>query len=492
MAWIVMNLSPAKQASIIIAASAIMHLLVAGNGGLGSDEAHYALYGYYLDWSYFDHPPLVGWLQAIILTVSDSEFALRLFPILIAIATSAALYRLVQILFPYENEKLPLISVALFNLGIMFQLMGISMLPEVPLLLLTILFLIFFLRALEHEKLTDWLAVGLFLGLAGLSKYTAVTLVVTMVLYLIWQQRLSVFQKPGIWAATLIAAVIISPVFYWNMNHDWISFSYQLNHGFKPRPWSIKLFGASQGAQFVVYTPGLYIASIAALIAAWHERNHAGVQLLVLLAAPVFLLFAWGSGFQATLPHWTALAWLGVIPLAARWMLCHWQNRGVKILAWSIPVIGLPIIILIFSEFFNPWMPVPDNKHPFKQLYGWEKAAGRAIEIRDQLNAETTKSDRPARLFVSNWSLASRLAWYARPNAVFVTDRKFNQFNLWYGSAQDKDWGVLVLPIHSRMPKTNGQAEQFESCLEKEKMEYVVNGRIFTTFIFYICRDYHA
>ncbi len=487
-----MNLSPAKQASIIIAVSAIMHLLVAGNGGLGSDEAHYALYGYYLDWSYFDHPPLVGWLQAIILNVSDSEFALRLFPILIAIATSAALYRLVQILFPNENVKLPLISVALFNLGIMFQLMGISMLPEDPLLLLAILLLIFFLRALEDEKLINWVAVGLFLGLAGLSKYTAVTLVVTMLLYLLWQQRLSLLKKPGIWVATLIAAVIISPVFYWNMNHDWISFSYQLDHGFKARPWSIKLFAASQAAQFVVYTPGLYIASIAALIAAWRERNNASIQLLFLLVAPVFLLFAWGSGFQATLPHWTALAWLGVIPLAARWMLFHWQNRGVKILAWSIPVIGLPIILIIFSEFFSPWMPVPDNKHPFKQLYGWEKAAGRAVEIRDELNLETNGLTRPAKLFVSNWSLASRLAWYAKPNAVFVTDRRLDQFDLWYGPAQNDDWGVLVMPIHSRMPKTNGQAQQFESCLEKERMEYKANGRILTTFIFYICKNYHA
>ena len=487
-----MNLSPAKQASIIVAASAILHLLVAGNAGLGSDEAHYALYGYFPDWSYFDHPPLVGWLQAIILNFSASEFALRLFPILIAIATSAALYRLVQILFPYENAKLPLISVALFNLGIMFQLMGISMLPEDPLLLMALLFLIFFLRALEDEKLINWIAVGLFLGLAGLSKYTAVTLVVTMLLYLLWQRRLDVFQKSGIWAAALIAAVMISPVLYWNMNHDWISFAYQLDHGFKARPWSIKLFATSQAAQFVVYTPGLYIASIAALIAAWHERNHASVQLLFLLIAPVFLLFAWGSGFEATLPHWTALAWLGVIPLAARWMLFHWQNRGVKILAWSIPVIGLPIILVIFSELFSPWMPVPDNKHPFKQLYGWQQAASRAIEIRDEINSQAIASERPAKLFVSNWSLASRLAWYARPNAVFVTDRRQDQFDLWYGSARTGDWGVMVMPIHSRMPKTNGKPEQFESCTEKEKMEHVVNGRVLTSFIFYICKNYHA
>ena len=59
---------------------AALHLLVAGRVPLSADEAHYALYGLHLDWSYFDHPPLVGWLQALVLPVSSSEFALRLWP----------------------------------------------------------------------------------------------------------------------------------------------------------------------------------------------------------------------------------------------------------------------------------------------------------------------------------------------------------------------------------------------------------------------------
>ena len=42
---------------------ALAHLILAMGVGLSVDEAHYALYAYHLDWSYFDHPPLVGWLQ---------------------------------------------------------------------------------------------------------------------------------------------------------------------------------------------------------------------------------------------------------------------------------------------------------------------------------------------------------------------------------------------------------------------------------------------
>jgi len=486
-----MKPTAATSAIYIVATSTILHFLVAGQVGLGSDEAHYALYGLHPDWSYFDHPPLVGWIQAIILFFSESDFALRIFPILIFAATNFALYRLVQILFPLENRKLPLISVALFNLALTFQIMGMSMLPEVPLLLMTILALIFFLRALEHRKWQDWIGVGIFLGLAGLSKYTAVTVAITMLLYLVLQRRLALFREPGIWLAIVVAAVIISPVFYWNIIHDWASFTYQIDHGFKARPWSVRLFAISQAGQFVAYTPGLYIASVAAVISAWRERNHPGVQLLILLAIPVFLLFAWGSGFETTLLHWTALAWLGCIPLAARWILFHWQKRTVRIIGWSIPVISLPVILLIYSEFLYPWYPIKENKHPFQQLYGWQEAADRAVRIRNQLNEKPGASDHPAKIFVSNWSLASRLAWYARPNQVLVMGRRQTQFTHWFGKARDGDWGVLVMPVQSRMPGVEGKNEQFSTCHEQEKMKHVVHAKVFTTFIFYVCNDYH-
>ena len=43
------------------------------------DEAHYALYGLHLDWSYFDHPPLVGWIQALPINFEFSVGFIRLF-----------------------------------------------------------------------------------------------------------------------------------------------------------------------------------------------------------------------------------------------------------------------------------------------------------------------------------------------------------------------------------------------------------------------------
>jgi len=63
-----------------IALAIIIHLVFGFILGLSVDEAHYALYGLHLDWSYFDHPPLVGWLQALPVHWNWSDGWLRLIP----------------------------------------------------------------------------------------------------------------------------------------------------------------------------------------------------------------------------------------------------------------------------------------------------------------------------------------------------------------------------------------------------------------------------
>jgi len=88
----------------LIAGVTLLHLLVAPGIGLSVDEAHYALYGLHLDWSYFDHPPMVGWLQAVILPFAQSDFALRLIPIALSAAASVVLYQLALELFPDQSQ----------------------------------------------------------------------------------------------------------------------------------------------------------------------------------------------------------------------------------------------------------------------------------------------------------------------------------------------------------------------------------------------------
>jgi 4-amino-4-deoxy-L-arabinose transferase-like glycosyltransferase len=480
-------LGPWRATCVLTLVVAVLHLLAAGQVPLSADEAHYALYGFKLDWSYFDHPPLVGWLQALVLPWSQSEFALRLWPVTFGAATSLVLYRLTLRLFPQTHPWLGFWTVAFYQSGLLFQILGLALLPETPLLLFTLLGMLALLRALEQGRLRDWLLFGFCLGLAGLSKYTAVTVAVSALLLVVFQNRLDTLRTAGPWMALLVATLLIFPVLYWNMTHDWLSFRYQFGHGFRPKDWAWRRVGISQLAQFFAYAPAIYVFGLAALFAGFKEWRERGVQMLMLLVLPVLLLFASGSGREETLPHWTALAWAGVTPLATRWVLKHWTQRSVRNLLYFSAGYSLLVLALLYTLFLVPTLSFPGSRHPLSPLLGWPEAATHAATLR----AEFAREEPKALLLVPNWSLASRLAWYARPLPVQVTDTRFDQFDLWFGTPHVGTGGVLVVP--DVMLKAGRRVlPLFEACRETEPYSVVRAGRPVVTFYFYLCRNYRG
>ena len=138
--------------------------------------------------------------------------------------------------------------------------------PETPLLLFALLAMLALLNALERGQLAAWLLFGLCIGLAGLSKYTAVTLVFTAALFVVLQRRLDVLRTPGPWLAVALALLLIAPVLYWNATHDWLSFRYQLEHGYRAKDWEWTRVGITQLAQFFAYAPGIYVFGLIALV----------------------------------------------------------------------------------------------------------------------------------------------------------------------------------------------------------------------------------
>ena len=478
-------LGPWRATLLLTLAVALLHLLAAGRVSLSTDEAHYALYGLHLDWSYFDHPPLVGWLQALVLPFSPSEFALRLWPIALSAATALALYFFAQRLFPNTHPWLGFWSVLFYESGLLFQLLGLALVPETLLLLFALLAMLSLLRALDSGRLLDWVLFGLCLGLAGLSKYTAITLALTAVLFMTFQQRLTVLRTPGPWLAVLTAALLISPVLCWNATHDWVSFRYQLDHGFRPKDWEWTRAGLSQLAVMFAYAPGIYIFGLVALVAGFREWRERGVQLTLLLVLPVLLLFASGSGREESLPHWTALAWAGVAPLSVRWLLGHWTRRPVHLLGYFSGGYSLALILLLHVLVIFPSLPFPRKYHPLAPLTGWPQAAQRAT----QLHMELLREHPQAVLLVPNWSLASRLAWYARPLPVQVPDERFDQFDLWFGSPPNGAAGVLVTP-NNFLKSAQRVRERFARCEEQETLPVYAGDAAIVTFHFYLCRGY--
>jgi len=482
------RLNPLQATLLLIAATALVRLFAAGDVGLSVDEAHYALYGMRPDWSYFDHPPMIGWLQAVALQFSESDLSMRVIPVLLFAATSWVLYRVTLALFPAETPWLGFISVALLQSGAIFQLIGMAMLPDTPLLLLGLLLLWVLHSVVIEGCVQNWLWLGVLLGLAALSKYTSITLLVTVVLALTLGKQWRQLRSPWPWLAIAAGSILIMPILYWNYRHDWISFLYQLHHGTGKSSWEWTRFFASEGAQMLAYGPGLCVFGLIALAYGLKHWRVSGAWLCLSFSIPVLLLFGMGAGYEMTLPHWTSLGWAGLTPLTAYWLHRHWQSLWVRIGVRSAMVYSVAVITIIFSEFISPWLPFGDNENPLRDLYGWKQAAQRAEQLRLQMS--TAPAGSAPLLFTANWTYASRLAWYAHPLPVQVTDSRFDQFDLWFGSPQNEARGILVLwPDQHAAPVTGG-AGQFTACELRDSLPVSSHGHLLSTFTFYACHGF--
>lgn len=471
---------PLLATIILLSVITLLNALIANHVGLSVDEAHYALYGTHLAWSYYDHPPLVGWLQALIIPFSHSDFALRLWPMLFNIGSALVLYRLSITLFPREKPWFGFFCVTLMQGAIIINLLSISFLPQTALIFFGLLTLLFLYNAVNKEKLRDFILLGLSMGLAALSEYTAVFLVIGSGLYIITTKPQLLFNRKLYITATL-TFILILPILVWNYQHDWISFSYQKNHVLSNNHWAGKLFLLSQLTQVFLYGFVLCIFGALAICTKPCYWQLNAVRLLVLFTLPCLLFFAYSSGYTFTLPHWTALAWLAVIPLAVRYGYHHWRSTWMKIIVYFSAIYSLILILLIHLCAWQAWFNLPLDKQPLRDLYGWSQAATVANSLHSPI------------LFVSNWTLASRLAWYSQQPVQILGAEGNTQFTLWYGRPQENTSGIVVMPYgSSAIDLVGSHAGQFKHCQLIEKLPIYNHKNLVNSFDFYYCTDYQT
>lgn len=479
-----------KQASLaMVAFMAAMSLYFAVTLPFSPDEAHYALYGTHLDWSYFDHPPMVGWVQSFFLLFGDSELVLRIAPLLFSLVSGILLYRIVKQEF---SESAAWIAVLFYASIPMFRLLGQAWVPESPLMLVGLGCLVFTLRLqkgeLSETKLTDWASLGFLLGCAALSKYTAVTLAFSVALVLFRQFGLRVLSASGFWVMGAIAAVLLLPILWWNYQHDWMSFLYQLNHGAGKSEWAVFKALQMQAGQVGTYGLLTYVLGIVSTV--WVLRDVERRQkfmVYLLFAWPILILFSVLAAKGRSLPHWTAMGVLFLIPVMSAWLESKWvgsfKGNLHKVWVTLLAVPSLLILLGAFAVLSGANLGYKDYQHPLQDLVGWKEVAAQTRDL--------AESDEEGfqQVFVPNWSHGSRYAWYARPLPAKILDTRVDQFDLWFGAATPGDSGYLVL--HREKNKYHTQLlSRFEQCELKAERGADLNGVKVNHFKIYRCTNY--
>ncbi|MFA6192028.1 MAG: glycosyltransferase family 39 protein [Sulfurimonas sp.] len=459
---------------------AILRLLLAPFVGLGVDEAHYVLYALNLDLSYFDHPPLVGWVQYIFTSLfSTNEFGSRTAAILIGAITSIFIYKLIFEI--NRNKKEAFIAVLALHASFLFNALFLMLMPD-TLLFLLILPTIFAVIKLEKESsLPNWILLGTLLGLAGLAKYTAVLFIAPIILYFIIKKRYELFYSPKIIPAILIALIIISPVLIWNIQNDWSSFAYQSEHvvGENTIKWSA--FFSSTAAQFVTYNPFLFPLAFYGLYKALLSKNDT-LFLTALFGLVFILFFSYASLHKTALPHWSALFYLLFIPIGSYYTL-QLGAKMKKYLKFAI-TFGLILSSIAYAELGFKFLPFPDYQSPHRDIYGWDM-------IMKKANEQIEKNPDSA-LAVTNWTLASRAMYYNRDynSSVFLIDDRKDQFDIWEKeSAIGKD--LLFINTYC-FKKDISQYARCDEVIPRHEFDIILGSNKVNRINFVTCKNYQG
>lgn len=458
-----MLISYKKVTIIFIVVSTCIRLLLANFLEFGNDEVYYWLYAKYPALSHFDHPPMVGFFIQFFTgnLFFESEFFIRLAAI---IPASLSMYFMYLIGTYLKNSATGFLAVILYNLNFYgFIISGTFILPDSPMVLFWLISFFLFLQSLpknpdEIDNKIKLFFAFFFLGCAIYSKYQAVYLLFAVVLFVIFFNS-KWLKNTTLYLGLLFPITAIFLIFYWNYSNDFISFKFHNNRvsifslNFNKDSFFRELLG-----QIVYTNPYVFFIIIVALLKIrerkfeFDSKNNA---FFMLASIPLILTTIYLSLSKDTLPHWSGISYLTLIPIGAA-HLVNKKNIEKKLLIFFA---ALSMIFIVGLLVINWGLFIPKNtslkieeqgrKDVLMDLYGWKQASEKVKNILEKENLTHLP------IVSKGWFPTSHIDYYiARPNkmSIFALGdlQEIHKYYWIHKSRFDKDFKEALYITDSR------------------------------------------
>ncbi len=404
---------------ILIVFNLIVRLLISITTNLGNDEAYYFTYGLTPDISYYDHPPMIGFL--ILLTTFGLEFTgeffMRLGPLVFGTLNIIIIYKIGKEIL---NEKAGFISALMASSSLYSTIIaGTFIMPDTPLSFFWLLSLYMAVCVVRYNRNKDLILFGLFSGLAMISKYQASLLWFGLFLYFLFYKR-EYFKRTSLYISLILTAVIFSPVIIWNIENGFYSFSF---HSSRIGESSINMLWVIReiAGQFGYNNPINFVIIVVAMFPIFKKRlikNNEELKVIFLTSFPLIILSIILSFTSQTLPHWSGPAYYGLILLASYYIASEESDIQRKFKSWIAGAnVLMFIIVLLGIIHINKGIINSTDNSDIEQLgrndfsldmYGWDLAGEK---INEWVNDQDFNENRPA--FVSRfWYPANHFTYY--------------------------------------------------------------------------------
>ena len=328
-------------------------MIVAGTVELGNDEVYYRLYAQPLQWNYFDHPPMVGWLIRLSTfnLFIDNAFTIRLGAIICGAVTTWLMYKCGKRLV---NEYTGFLAAFLYTANIYGSIIaGTFILPDSPQMVWWVASLFVLIKITETKYITkksvrNILWFGVLTGLGMLCKIHTVFLWFGFGLYILLYCR-DWLQHWSIYAAASITILLFTPVLLWNVQNDFITFTYHSKRvDVASGGLNVESFFSFVGGQIFYCNPVVFFLIARAI---WHRDlfvKPTNRRLLLLAALPLIFLATAVSLFKELLPHWTGPGFASLILLTASYYSRkHWVSRSKRFAPLSFSIANGLLLFIV-------------------------------------------------------------------------------------------------------------------------------------------------
>jgi len=402
---------------------------------LSYDEAYYWDWSRFLDFGYYNKPPMIAWIIRVSTEFfGNTEFAVR-FPALIL--TTLTIFFSYLLVYKYFNENKAFLLLLTFSFIPILTVYSFIITIDPPLIFFWILSLFFFLRYLENPNYKNAIFTGFFIGLGLLTKQTMFTFLFLGITYLLIFNK-DLFFKKETFLLFLIALLVYFPNIYWNYIHQFILVKHTEEH-FSRKTFSLfsflKFFRDSISVYtplflFFLYTGGEYTKKF------FKKESEEKLNFLYFLSFPVILGLLFLSFFIKLNVNWILpfvltgfLFFFAYFSLSKEWEILIFANLILSIL--------LSIIVYLFG-YFPEKFPEPFQVL-LERFKGWKVLAERVEKYYTQKIPLVTEGRQ----------LAATLSFYVKthPEVYVMQFDPFpeNQYHLWRGVDILKGKEVLIV-----------------------------------------------
>ena len=298
------------------------------------DEAYYWVYSKFLDWGYFDHPPMTGLLIKMGYAIFPNELGVRLFPLLLNVLSLMIIEKLI-------SNKHPLLFYAIALSVAVLQLSGFAAVPDIPLIFFTALFFWSYKKFMGGYSLLSALLLGISIAMLLYSKYHAVLIVLFTLL-----SNLKLFAKYQAWLAVVIALLLFAPHLWWQYQHDWVSFRYHL---FESNVNAYKFSFTSEYILGQLLLPGPIAGFILLPAAFLYKSKNETEKALQYTFTGIYTFFLLSSFRGKVEGNWTSPVLVPLVVLSHQFLLnkIKWQKILYRLLPITLVLVLFARIIMI-------------------------------------------------------------------------------------------------------------------------------------------------